>query len=117
MFKRLSTGEPILVDRKRGNDFSQFAFPTWWHYDVLRGLDYMRSADVKPDERVADAIELVRSKRQVDGRWMLDVRYPGTMLVDFGEAVGQPSRWITLRALRVLRWWDSAQTASLSRDT
>jgi hypothetical protein len=72
---------------------------------------------VKPDERAADAIDLVQSKRQENGRWVLDVRCPGTMLVDFGEMGGQPSRWITLRALRVLRWWDSAQTSSLFRDS
>jgi hypothetical protein len=106
LFKRLSTGEPILIDRKRGNDFSQFAFPTWWHYDVLRGLDYLRAASVTPDERIADAIALVRSKQQADDRWLLDVRYPGKMPVDLGETFGQPSRWITLRALRVLRRYE-----------
>src|SRR5688572_10003877 len=56
LFKRLSTGEPIRKDRKRGDDWTQFAFPTWWHYDILRGLDYLRAAGVAPDERVADAI-------------------------------------------------------------
>ena len=106
LFKRLSTGEPITVDRKRGNDWTQFAFPTWWHYDILRGLDYLRAAGVTPDERVADAIEIVRSKQQPDGRWLLDIEHPGTAPIDFGETAGEPSRWITLRALRVLRWYE-----------
>jgi hypothetical protein len=106
LFKRRSTGEPILIDRTHGDDFTQFAFPTWWHYDVLRGLDYLRAAGVKPDEQVADAIALVRSKQQADDRWLLDVRYPGKMPVDLGETFGQPSRWITLRALRVLRRYE-----------
>ena len=106
LFKRLSTGEPIRKDRKRGDDWTQFAFPTWWHYDVLRGLDYLRAAGTTPDSRVTEAIELVHSKQQPDGRWLLDVRYPGNMPVDLRETPGQPSRWITLRALRVLRWWE-----------
>jgi hypothetical protein len=112
MFKRLSTGEPILIDRKRGNDFTQFSFPTWWHYDILRGLDYLRASGAPPDERLADAIALLRSKQQPDGRWLLDVRYPGTMPVDLGETPGHPSRWITLRALRVLRWYERGYSAA-----
>ncbi|WP_238158324.1 hypothetical protein [Kribbella voronezhensis] len=103
LFRR-STGEVIERDRKGGSDWTRFAFPTWWHYDVLRGLEYLRSADVTPDERVAEAIDLVASKRDDDGRWALETSYPGTMPVELGETVGQPSRWITLRALRVLDW-------------
>lgn len=104
LFKRRSTGEPILHDRKGGNDFTLFAFPTWWHYDVLRGLDYLRLSGATPDYRVNDAIDLLASRRNSDGRWPLDASYPGAMPVDLGEAVGKPSRWNTLRALRVLRW-------------
>lgn len=110
LFKRLSTGEPVIIDRKRGNDFTQFAFPTWWHYDVLRGLDYLRAAGVPPDERVRDAIALVRAKQLPNGAWPLDVRYAGKMPVDLGESPGEPSRWITLRAMRVLRWAEHATT-------
>jgi hypothetical protein len=80
------------------------SFPPWWHYDVLRGLDYLRRAGATPDERVAEAIELVESKRDGDGRWRLEVQHPGTMAVEVDEGEGRPSRWITLRALRVLDW-------------
>ncbi|MBN9389373.1 MAG: hypothetical protein J0I20_15200 [Chloroflexi bacterium] len=105
LFRRKSTGEVIKQDRKGKLDWSRFAFPTWWHYDVLRGLEYLRRAGVTPDERVAEAIALVESKRDSEGRWRLGVRYPGPMPVELGEEEGQPSRWITLRALRVLRWY------------
>ncbi len=104
LFRRRSTGETIERDRKSGASWPQFAFPTWWHYDVLRGLDYLRDAGVEPDARVADAIALVASKRDADGRWPLDARYRGTMPLELDEAEGQPSRWNTLRALRVLSW-------------
>jgi hypothetical protein len=78
----------------------------WWHYDVLWGLDYLRRADFMPDERVAEAIELVASKRDGDGRWPLDTQYPGAMPVETDEDAGRPSRWNTLRARRVLRWYE-----------
>jgi hypothetical protein len=94
----------IARDRKSGTAWTRFAFPTWWHYDVLRGLDYLRSAGVTPDERVAEALELVASRRDGDGRWPLETVYPGTMLVELDAGEGRPSRWNTLRALRVLRW-------------
>ncbi|HEV2458313.1 MAG TPA: hypothetical protein VGS80_08095, partial [Ktedonobacterales bacterium] len=100
-----STGEAIERDRKGDAAWTRFAFPTWWHYDVLRGLDYLRRAGVAPDERVAEAIELVALKRDGDGRWPLETHYPGTMPVETDESVGRPSRWITLRALRVLDWY------------
>jgi hypothetical protein len=104
LFRRRSTGELIERDRKGGAAWTRFAFPAWWHYDVLRGLDYLRSAGVAADERAAEAIDLVASKRDGEGRWLLDTRYPGTMLVETDEAEGRPSRWNTLRALRVLDW-------------
>jgi hypothetical protein len=104
LFRRKSTGERIERDRKSGADWTRFAFPTWWRYDVLRGLDYLRRAGVTPDERMAEAIALVLSKRGEDGRWRLEARYPGVMPFEIDEGEGQPSRWITLRALRVLDW-------------
>jgi hypothetical protein len=97
----------IERDREGSTVFTRFAFPTWWHYDTLRGLEYLRRARVKPDARVAEAIELVESKRDVDGRWKLEVRYPGNMPIEMDESEGRPSRWITLRALRVLDWYSA----------
>jgi hypothetical protein len=108
LFRRRSTGEVIEQDRKGGAAWTRFAFPTWWHYDVLRGLDYLRHAGVTPDQRVAEAVELVASKRDANGQWLLETRYPGVMPVELGEAEGQPSRWNTLRGLRVLRWYEQA---------
>jgi hypothetical protein len=108
LFRRRSTGEVIKRDRKGDAAWTRFAFPTWWHYDVLRALEYLRSAGVAPDERVAEAIELVASKRDGDGRWPLEIRHPGVMLVETDEGEGRPSRWNTLRALRVLRWYERA---------
>jgi hypothetical protein len=105
LFRRRSTGEVIDRDRKGGASWMRFAFPAWWHYDVLRGLEYLRRAAVPPDPRVAEAIDLVASKRGADGRWLLDTQYPGTMPVETDEGEGRPSRWNTLRALRVLRWY------------
>lgn len=100
LFRKRSTGEIV-------NDaWTRFAFPTWWHYDVLRGLDYLRRAGVEPDARVAEAIDLVASRRGADGRWMLETQYPGRMLVTIDAGEGRPSVWNTLRALRVLRWYE-----------
>jgi hypothetical protein len=107
LFHRRSTGEVIECDRKGGGAWTHFAFPTWWHYDVLRGLEYLRSAGVAPDERAAEAIDLVASKCAGDGRWLLDIRYPGVMPIELDEGEGRPSRWNTLRALRVLNWYSA----------
>ncbi|NJL53966.1 hypothetical protein HC928_01585 [bacterium] len=112
LFRRRSTGEVIYHDRKDGTGggrehpaFTRFAFPTWWHYDVLRGLEYLRRAGVAPDERMAEAIDLVASKRDHNGRWLLEIQHPGEMRIEIDEGEGQPSRWITLCALRVLKWY------------
>ena len=72
---------------------------------MLRGLDYLRRADATPDERVAEAIALVEAKRDSDGRWPLEIQHAGTMAVEVDEGQGRPSRWNTLRALRVLAWY------------
>ena len=100
MIRRLSTGE--VIDPA----WTQFSYPTYWHYDVLRGLDYLRAAGAAPDERVTEAIDLVESKRDADGCWPLDNPHPGRLhfAMDVGE--GRPSRWNTLRAMRVLRWYE-----------
>ena len=100
---RQSTGD--LVDPR----WTMPSFPTRWYYDVLRALDYFREARSERDERCADAIELLRSKRLPMGMWKLELRHEGPTLFDLeGEGEGYPSRWITLRALRVLKWWDAA---------
>jgi hypothetical protein len=105
LFRRRSTGEVIERDRKGGSEWTRFAFPTWWHYDVLRGLEYLRSAGVAYDERMAEAIELVASKRDGDEVWPLETRHPGVITVEMDEGEGKPSQWNTLRALRVLNWF------------
>jgi hypothetical protein len=115
LFRRRSTGEVIERDRKGDAAWTRFAFPTWWHYDVLRGLEYLRRAGVAPDERAAEAIELVASKRDGDGRWPLETRYPGEMPVEIDEGEGRPSRWNTLRALRVLNWYQPVAADGAAR--
>jgi hypothetical protein len=99
LFRRLSTGEVVRPDWLR------FSFPTWWHYDVLRGMDYFRDAGGDPDPRLTEAIDLVRSKQQSNGTWVLENTHPGAVHSAM-ESDGEPSRWNTLRALRVLRWND-----------
>jgi hypothetical protein len=100
MFRRLSTGE--VIDPA----WTLFSFPTYYFYDVLRGLDYLRGAGVGPDERVSEAVGLVEKKRGQDGRWLLEDPHPGQVHLDLDEGEGKPSRWNTLRALRVLRWYE-----------
>jgi hypothetical protein len=102
LFRRKSTGE--VIDEQ----FVNFGFPPQYFYDVLRGLEYFRAAGRQPEERMREAIDLVRQKRQDDGTWLLDTRhreYGGLFFVLDAEK-GEPSRWNTLRALRVLRWTD-----------
>lgn len=86
------------------SEFMRFVFPPRWHYDVLRALDHFRDVDAPRDERLADAIALVEQRRGTDGLWPLTYKYHGKGFFDM-EPVGKPSRWNTLRALRVLRWW------------
>lgn len=103
LFRRRSTGE--VANR----DFLELAFPPRYHYDVLRALDYFRSADTldgAADARMSDAVHFVQSKRQADGRWLLDRAYDEALALEIGEQVGEPSRWNTLRALRVSNWWE-----------
>jgi hypothetical protein len=99
LFRRKSTG--VVIDPI----WLQFSFPTWYFYDVLRGLDYVRSADVKADERIAEAIEVVEGNRDPDGRWPLQNVYAGEAHFQMEDAEDKPSRWNTLRALRVLDWF------------
>lgn len=101
LFRSLSTGK--VIDPA----WTRFSFPTRWHYDVLWGLDYLRRAGVRPDSRMAEAIDLVQQKRDEHGRWVLENLHPGKDHFEM-EAGGRPSRWITLRALRVLDWYSAA---------
>jgi hypothetical protein len=106
LFRRRSTGEVA------NPAFLELAFPPRYHYDVLRALDYFRAADVQPDARMDDAVHLIESRRQADGRWLLERAYDTALAVPVGESVGEPSRWNTLRALRVLRWYKPKSTHS-----
>lgn len=103
LFRRKSTSE--VVDPV----WLQFSFPTRWHYDVLRGLDYFRAAGDPPDPRMNEAVDLLRSKRQPDETWLLENTHPGAIHFGLEEGDGRRSRWITLRALRVLRWYEAGK--------
>jgi hypothetical protein len=98
LLRRQSTG--AVIDAA----WTQLAFPTLWHYDVLRALDYLCAAGVQPDARMEEALTLLRQRQQPDGRWLLDVRYKDTLQEAFCGDVGAPDRWVTWRALRVMRW-------------
>ena len=86
--------------------FTMFSFPTYWYYDVLRGLDYVRSTGAGFDERCAEAIDLVAGKRDEQGRWPLENTHQGPTHFEMEGPDGFPSRWNTLRAMRVLNWAD-----------
>jgi hypothetical protein len=99
LFRRKSTGEAI------DPAWLQFSFPTRWHYDVLRALEFFRAAGDPPDQRVDEAIHLLRSKQQSDGTWLLENTHPGEVHFTLEDGDGRTSRWNTLRALRVLSWY------------
>ncbi len=99
LFRRKSTGDVI------DPDWLTFSFPTWWRYDVLRGLEYLRDAGVPADDRIAEAIDVVEGSRDPDGRWPLHTVDEGETVFEMDEGEGRPSRWNTLRALRVLDWF------------
>jgi hypothetical protein len=102
LFRRKSTG--AVVDPA----WLQFSFPVRWHYDVLRALDYLRASGASPDPRLSEAVGLLRSKRRPDGTWLLENTHPGAVHFSLEGGDGSPSRWNTLRALRVLKWYDGA---------
>ncbi|WP_343212949.1 hypothetical protein [Arthrobacter sp. H5] len=104
LFRRVSTGQVA------NPDWLQFSFPVQWHYDILRGLDYFRSVGGTCDPRLSEAFLLVREKQQPDGSWLLENTHPGLIHFTLDEGDGKPSRWNTLRALRVLRWYDHERT-------
>jgi len=105
LLRRLSTGE--VVDPA----WTQLSFPPLWHYDLLRGLDYLRAAGVRPDERVEEAMRIVLTRRRHNGRLLRDIRHKNSPYEELAGALGEANRWITLRALRVVDWFHSALNA------
>jgi hypothetical protein len=103
MFRSFRTGE--VIDER----WLRFSFPTFWHYDVLRGLEYLRNAGIQPDGRVKEAIEIVIKRRHQNGRWPLNLCHAERIPLEMEAAVGSASRWNTLRALRVLRWYSNRE--------
>jgi len=99
-FRSSRTGEIVK------QAFTQFSFPPRWFYDILRALDYFQETNSKKDERLSDAIKIVEKKRKKEGWWLLQNRHRGRTFFEM-ERVGEPSRWNTLRALRILNWWES----------
>ena len=104
LFRRKSTDEVV------NPAWLQFSFPPRWHYDVLRALEYFRSVGDVPDSRMGQAIDLLRSKQQPDGTWLLENTHPGKVHFALEAGDGRPSWWNTLRALRVLRWYEQSAT-------
>jgi len=102
MFRSLRNGE--MIDKR----WLRFSFPTFWHYDILRGLDYLRNAGIKPDSRVREAVEIVIKRRHQNGRWPLNLLHRERIPLEMETAVGSASRWNSLRALRVLRWYNES---------
>lgn len=104
LFRRLTTGEPV------DEEYLQLIHPNHWRYDILRALDYFRAEsllnDTPPDSRLKEAIEKVRAKQSEDGKWLLERELRGREWLRMNEGVRKPSPWVTLRALRVLKWWD-----------
>ncbi len=89
------------------SELTRLSFPPRWHYDILRALDYFQSVNAPRDPRLEEGIEIVRARRRPDGRWPLGYRYAGKTFFEM-ERASAPSRWNTLRALRVLAWWDGS---------
>jgi len=103
MFLSLRTGE--VIDER----WLRFSFPTFWHYDVLRGIDYLRNAGTTPDSCVQEAVEIVLARRLQNGRWPLDLLHREHIPLEMETNIGRASRWNTLRALRVLRWYHNSR--------
>ncbi|QGQ18510.1 squalene cyclase [Cellulomonas sp. JZ18] len=104
LFRRLSTGEPVAPWALH------LAYPFRWYYSALNAADHLRAASLHdgtpPDPRMADAIEHIRAARTPDGTWLQERRHPGEVWFEVDVPAGAPSRWLTLVATRVLRWWD-----------
>ena len=105
LFRSLRTGK--IIDKR----WLRFAWPTFWHYDVLRALDYLRDTRVKPDDRIHEAVEVVIKRRHQNGRWPLNFLHPEQIPIKMESEVARASRWNTLRALRVLRWYTGSRSS------
>jgi hypothetical protein len=101
LFRSHRTGKVIK------SEFTRFSYPPRWHYDILRALDYFQAVNAPLDPRLEEAIDIVRTRRGEDGTWKLQHTHTGKTFFEL-EQKGAPSRWNTLRALRVLKWWDNA---------
>jgi hypothetical protein len=108
LFRSHRTGRVIRAE------FTRLSFPPRWHYDILRALDYFRAVDTPRDPRLTEAAEIVRTKMRPDGRWVLENSYSGRSFFTL-ERPAFPSRWNTLRALRVLDWWDAGRPVGAAR--
>jgi hypothetical protein len=109
LFRSHRTGEIIKPV------FTKFSFPPRWHYDILRALDYFQAVNAPCDQRLTEAIDIVRSSQRADGRWLLQNRYRGKTYFEL-ERLGAASRWNTLRALRVLNWWEHSASVYAPMD-
>ena len=96
-------------------EFARFSFPPRWHHDVLRALEYFAESNAVYDSRLEDPIRLLLGKCRKDGRWPLQNRHPGRTFFEM-ETPGKPSRWNTLRALRVLKWWEEVGGGADARE-
>ena len=105
LMRRLSTGETHAPWA------THFAYPYRWYYSVLRAADYFRTAALhdgrRPDPRMAEAVELVRAARDTDGTWHQQLPHEGRVWFHVDAGPGEPSKWLTFHALRVLHWWDA----------
>lgn len=106
LHRQLSTGETVA-------DWAlHFTYPFRWSYSVLNAADYFRAASLAdgtaPDPRLREGIELIRSARQSDGTWHQGQPHPGRVWFEVDAPAGQPSKWLTFLAIRVLHWWDGA---------
>ncbi len=117
LWRRLSTGREIrdlkVAALRSAKSWTRFAYPPLWRYDMLRALDYFRHAGLPHDARMDEAVACVRRRRRRNKRWPLGSLPPATPPMDLGEAKGGPSRWITLRALRVLRMYEPESSEAL----
>jgi hypothetical protein len=104
LFRSHRTGHVIK------SEFKRLSFPPRWHYDILRALDHFQAVGAQRDSRLTEAVAIIEEKQRADGLWVLEHSYRGKAFFEL-ERLGMPSRWNTLRALRVLGWWDRARPA------